>query len=319
MSLFRQEPTFVGLPDEVLVHILSYLSAGCDIVNISRTCVRLQKIAMDDKVVRSVDLGEESSLTIAETLAFFSAPVICDKISRLNLHGVSVNGAQRESLKCELIKLKNLTDIDIKGIQFTSAQFSTLMSELPSVSKLCFTFPWYKDEDVMKIVNDQETNPYLKKITKLKIHFSPKKFEDGDEDMPAIEVIQMKNIEIRTLQLHLSFCKNLEHLEIYSVYNIWMRTTNPSDPWSIPWSTIPIRAVKLPKMKYFVMYLGQNSWGDGESRDVMKNFIRKMLGKNKQKLEGWCRIPGIGKVKWDQEVKLAKILVGSAYCSYYGP
>ena len=67
------------------------------------------------------------------------------------------------------------------------------------------------------------------------------------------------------------------------------------------------------------MYLGQNSWGDGESRDVMKNFIRKMLGKNKQKLEGWCRFPGIGKVKWGQEVKLAKILVGSAYCSYYGP
>ena len=57
-----------------------------------------------------------------------------------------------------------------------------------------------------------------------------------------------------------------------------------------------------------------STWEDtvGLTRDPevseLGTFIRKMLGRNKQKLSGWCRFPGIGKVIWSQEVKLGKIL-----------
>ena len=54
--------------------------------------------------------------------------------------------------------------------------------------------------------------------------------------------------------------------------------------------------------------MGGQSWADAGSIRVLGTFIRKMLGRNKQKLSGWCRFPGVGKVKWSQEVKLGKIL-----------
>ena len=69
MYLFKPEPRLTGLPDEVLVHILAWLSSGSDIFNISLTCIRLQKLAVDQRILRRLDL--DPSFTI-EALIFSS-------------------------------------------------------------------------------------------------------------------------------------------------------------------------------------------------------------------------------------------------------
>ena len=51
MSLIIPEPSLTGLPDEILVQILSYLTMKSDIYNISQISARLQNVAKDKRII----------------------------------------------------------------------------------------------------------------------------------------------------------------------------------------------------------------------------------------------------------------------------
>ena len=71
MSLLKSGSPILRLPDEVLVHIISFLPSMTSIVTLARTCNRLRKLATDVKVIRHLDFAEDTDVTI-ETLSFFT-------------------------------------------------------------------------------------------------------------------------------------------------------------------------------------------------------------------------------------------------------
>ena len=164
-----------------------------------------------------------------------------------------------------------------------------LMEKLPSLTRISFTVSsWCDCGHPMDL--DKMVTPTLRKLTRIKIKF------DRKDDEIGIHFVKGGLHITRDLSQLLGYCKNLSHLEIFTDNIVWL------DPGR------GTKSVKLPKLKHFVIYMGGHSWADAGSRRVLGTFIRKMLGRNKQKLSGWCRFPGIGKVKWSQEVKLGKIL-----------
>ena len=145
MSLFRPEPTLTDLPDEILVHILSYLdlSLPSDVFNISSTCVRLKNIAGDQRFIKRLNIRMDPKFT-KETLSFFTDPSISDKIQ----------------------------EVDIQGVRWIKAW--QLVKKLPSLTRISFTaFRRCLHGDPKDLINmaKVEMAPYLKKLTHIKLVF----------------------------------------------------------------------------------------------------------------------------------------------------
>ena len=88
MSLFRPEPSLTGLPDEILVQILSYLPMKSDIYNISQISPRLKKVATDKRIIgKRLDVNEDPNFN-EEALAFFTDSTIGYQIQEVNIEGL---------------------------------------------------------------------------------------------------------------------------------------------------------------------------------------------------------------------------------------
>ena len=108
MSLSQPKPSLLGLPDEILVHILSYLSLKSDVYNTALTCARLQEVAVDRRILRRLDVRRDPKFS-KKALSFFTEPNISDKIQ----------------------------DVDIKCVSWIKPW--ELMKKLPSLTKFSFS------------------------------------------------------------------------------------------------------------------------------------------------------------------------------------
>ena len=253
MSLFRPEPSLTGLPDEILVQILSYLPMKSDIYNISQISPRLKKVATDKRIIRKrLDVNEDPNFN-EEALAFFTDSTIGDQIQEVNIEGV----------------------IWINPWQ--------LVKKLPSLTKIFFTVSRRCPKELIQMGKEDRIT-HLKKLE----HISMKIIGGESDDAPQF-------VTTRFLTHVLSHCENLRSLEIFSD--------------SISWLSSSSDGVKLSKLTHLVFHMESNIWKmDAGSKKVMQSFIRRMLRKNKQNLEGWCQFPGTGKVKWWQEMQIETIL-----------
>ena len=253
MSLFRPEPSLTGLPDEILVQILSYLPLKSDLFNISQISPRLKKVATDKRIIRKrLDVNEDPNFN-EEALAFFTDSTIGDQIQEVNIEGV----------------------IWINPWQ--------LVKKLPSLTKIFFTVSRRCPKELIQM-GKEDRIIHLKKLD----HISLKIIGGESDDVPQF-------VTTRFLTQVLSHCENLRSLEIFSD--------------SISWLSSSSDGVKLSKLTHLVFHMESNIWKlDAGSKKVMQSFIRRMLRKNKQNLEGWCQFPGTGKVKWWQEMQIETIL-----------
>ena len=144
MSLCQSDPSLLGLPDEILVHILTFLALKSDVYNTALTCARLQKVAVDRRIIRRLDVSEDPKFT-KKALTFFTDSAISDKIQELNIEGVSW----------------------IKPWE--------LVKKLPSLKKISYTvYRRCTHGDPKDLVNmaKEEMIPNLKKLTHLKLVFA---------------------------------------------------------------------------------------------------------------------------------------------------
>ena len=214
MSLFRSEPTLTDLPDEILVHILSYLdlSLPSDVFNISRTCARLKKIAGDQRFIKRLNIRRDPKFT-KETLSFFTDPSISDKIQ----------------------------EVDIQGVRWIKAW--QLVKKLPSLMSISFTaFRRCLHGDPKDLINmaKAEMAPHLKKLTHIKLVFDEE--ENFDKRPAHSSSWSSYYTTTRYLIQLLSYCENLESLEIIARSVNWVDVEG-----------FPVRGVKLPKLKHFVI------------------------------------------------------------------
>ena len=254
MSLFRPEPSLTGLPDEILVQILSYLPLKSDLFNISQISPRLKKVATDKRIIgKRLDVNEDLSFN-GEALAFFTDSTIGEQIQEVNIEGV----------------------IWINPWQ--------LVKKLPSLTKIFFTVSRRCPKELIQM-GKEDRIIHLKKLE----HISLKIIGGESDDAPQF-------VTTRFLTQVLSHCENLRSLEIFSD--------------SISWLSSSSDGVKLPKLKHLVFHVESSIWKlDMGSKLAMKSFIKRMLRKNKQKLEGWCQFPGTGNVHWSREVQIETMLL----------
>ena len=238
MSLISPEPSLTGLPDEILVQILSYLTMKSDIYNISQISARLQNVAKDKRIIGTkLDVKGDPNFN-EEALAFFVNPTVGDKLQEVNIEGASwINPWQ-------------------------------LVKNLPSLTKISFTVSKRCPKELVNM-GEQDRITHLKKLKHIRMKFGGGDSADAPEFATTRFLIQL-----------LSHCENLDTLEIFSDSILWL------DSGEVDF--------KLPKLKYFVVEMSFfSSWGlDLGSTDVMKTFFLRMLRKNMQKLEGWCRLSG---------------------------
>ena len=226
MSLFRPEPTLTDLPDEILVHILSYLdlSLPSDVFNISSTCVRLKNIAGDQRFIKRLNIRMDPKFT-KETLSFFTDPSISDKIQ----------------------------EVDIQGVRWIKAW--QLVKKLPSLTRISFTaFRRCLHGDPKDLINmaKAEMAPHLKKLTHVKLVFD----EEERHYATTRYLIQL-----------LCSCENLQSLEIIARSVYWLDVEG-----------FPVRGVKLPKLKHFVI---QCNMLDLDNM-MLDNFFKMMVCANVQ-------------------------------------
>ena len=81
MSVFHPKKDHIlSLSDEVVVHILSFLGSGVNIVNVALSCTKLGRLARDKRALRRLSFRRDIRLTHSSYKSFLSVPSTCDKI-----------------------------------------------------------------------------------------------------------------------------------------------------------------------------------------------------------------------------------------------
>ena len=181
-----------------------------------------------------------------ETLSFFTDPSISDKIQ----------------------------EVDIQGVRWIKAW--QLVKKLPSLTRISFTaFRRCLHGDPKDLINmaKSEMAPHLKKLTHIKLVFDEEENFDKRQAHSSSWSIQLYNYNYTTtrylIQL-LSYCENLESLEIIARSVNWVDVEG-----------FPVRGVKLPKMKHFVIENREKPmWMVVD--DVEYDFFKMMLCENEQ-------------------------------------
>ena len=174
-----------------------------------------------------------------------------------------------------------LQEVNIEGASWINPW--QLVKKLPSLRKIIFTVSRRCPKELIQMGKEDRIT-HLKKLE----HISMKIIGGDSDDAPQF-------VTTRYLTQLLGHSENLRSLEIFSD--------------SISWLSSSSDGVKLPKLKHLVFHMESNIWKlDAGSKKVMQSFIRRMLRKNKQKLEGWCQFPETGKVNWSQEMQIETIL-----------
>ena len=229
MSLFDpRRGHILGLSDELLVHVLSLLTAS-DLISVCQTCTKLSSLARDKHVIRRLDFRRDTRLTAENFKHFLVGSQTCDKIQTLNLNGVY--WIQSSLIHSQLLKMKNLTELHVGDIIFTSKQFSSIMQSLPSLTTLSFTWPWPWRQNTELRKPDLDSS-YLN-LTELRIFLAV-----GD------------SYPLEPLSQLLSKCKNLQKLMIFSEVIDGELPDLCPDRYSILTRMSPLR---LPRLKLIVM------------------------------------------------------------------
>ena len=324
MSLLKSGSPILRLPDEVLVHIISFLPSMTSIVTLARTCNRLRKLATDVKVIRHLDFAEDTDVTI-ETLSFFTQPDLCAKVERLKLSGAC--GLQPDMIQSEVGKMVHLVELDVRGIKFTPEQFSIIMSKLSSLAELSFTWPW-PEIDASDVVQEVGENAYrdfnMNTWPWRWKHFgTPQQESVTDKRYKNLKLLNItfvnrhKFLSLDSVHRLLFDCPNLENFSLYvrnpdssdkknlfhpmpdkrmSVVNI----SNKIDNLVLDFETVNI----LPPMTFAQCCVRLN----------IEYFIRNLnfandvkIDANKiSKLKGWLRFKETEEVKWSDQLKLKR-------------
>ena len=233
MSVFHPKKDHIlSLSDEVVVHILSFLSSGVDIVNVALSCTKLARLARDKRVIRRLSFRRDIRLTHSSYKSFLSVPSTCDKIKQLNLNGVY--WIQPSLLHPQLIKMKNLTDLHVGDVLFTAKQFSALLSKLTLLTKLSFTWSWCSSGDIKEILKSEHI-PVFQKLTHLTMYLAI-----GDR-YPLEGVNHM-----------LSECHHLEHLAIFTEIVGDNPANLSTDRYNV---VVNMRRLSFPRIKQLVVDL----------------------------------------------------------------
>ena len=196
MSLFEPDRGHIlSLSDELLVLVLSLLPAS-DLITVSGTCTKLSRLARDKLLLRELSFRRDTSLTAGSLKQFLAGAHTCDKIRILNLNGVY--WIQPSLIQSQLVKMKNLTELNVGDIGFTAKQFSSILTKLPTLTKLSFTWRWYTAPETREILKP-ELETFYSKLTQLHIFLAV-----GD-NYPLDAVSQM-----------LAKCNKLEQLVMFS-------------------------------------------------------------------------------------------------------
>ena len=230
MSLFEpRRGHILGLSDELLVHVFSLLTAS-DLVSVSQTCTKLSGLARDKQVIKRLDFRRDTRLTAENFKLFLAGSQTCDKIQTLNLNGVY--WIPSSLVHTQLLKMKNLKELHVGDIIFTSKQFSTILQSLPSLTTLSFTWPWCKEGDIAGLRNPDLNSSYLKLI-ELRVFLAV-----GD------------SYPLEPLSQLLSKCENLQKLVIFSEVIDGELPDLSHDRYSILTNMSPLR---LPNLELLVM------------------------------------------------------------------
>ena len=92
MSLFDpRRGHILGLSDELLVHVLSLLTAS-DLISVSRTRTKLSSLARDKHVIRRLDFRRDTRLTAENLKHFLGLPAAKNPsghpVENKNMHGI---------------------------------------------------------------------------------------------------------------------------------------------------------------------------------------------------------------------------------------
>ena len=263
MSVFHPKKDHIlSLSDEVVVHILSFLSSGVDIISVALSCTKLARLARDKRVVRRLSFRRDTRLTHSSYKSFLSVPSTCDKIKQLNLNGVY--WIQPSLLHAQLIKMKNLTDLHVGDVLFTAKQFSALLSKLTLLTKLSFTWSWSSTGDIKEILKP-ELIPVFQKLTHLTMYLAI-----GDR-YPLESVNHM-----------LSECHHLEQLAIFTEIVGDKPADLSMDRYNV---VVNMRRLSFPRIKHLVVDLQNFTL----PHLLVSSFLDNILNQDyKSFISEWC-------------------------------
>ena len=186
----------LGLSDEVLVLVLSFLQSDGDLLNCSRVCRRLRKLASDKSLVRRLSFRRDVLLNKENLKFFFSIPSTCAKVVSLNLNGVY--WIAPSAVQAQILKMRNLEELHVGDILFSAKQFSSLVSRLSKLTKLSLTWHWVEVADV-QVITSPELGSVYSQLQHLNLYLAT-----GDR-CPLDKVTWL-----------LALCRDLTHLSVLS-------------------------------------------------------------------------------------------------------
>ena len=195
----------LGLSDEVLVLVLSFLQSDGDLLNCSRVCRRFRTLASDKSLVRRLSFRRDVLLNKENLKFFFSIPSTCAKIVSLNLNGVY--WIAPSAVQAQILKMRNLEELHVGDILFSPKQFSSLVSRLSKLTKLSLTWHWVEVADV-QVITSPELGSVYSQLQHLNLYLAT-----GDR-CPLDKVTWL-----------LALCRDLTHLSVLS------QTVQPTLTW----------------------------------------------------------------------------------------
>ena len=197
MSLANQGTQgLLGLSDEVLVLVLSFLQSDGDLLNCSRVCRRLRKLTSDKSLVRRLSFRRDVLLNKENLKFFFSIPSTCAKVVSLNINGV--HWIAPSAIQAQILKMRNLEELHVGDILFSPKQFSSLVSRLSKLTKLSLTWHWVEVADV-QVITSPELGSVYSQLQHLNLYLAT-----GDR-CPLDKVTWL-----------LALCRDLTHLSVFS-------------------------------------------------------------------------------------------------------
>ena len=150
MALFRrQHDSLLDLSDEVLVHIMTFLSSSEDVMNTSLVCTKLKRIATDKKIMGRISFRKNFNMNNENIKKFLTIAAASGNTKVLNLNRLF--WITPSIVHDQIVKMKNLEELHVVEINFTTNQFSTILSKLNNLKNLSFSWTWSKNtEDLLK-------------------------------------------------------------------------------------------------------------------------------------------------------------------------
>eukprot|EP00092_Neocalanus_flemingeri_P016321 GFUD01017666.1.p1 GENE.GFUD01017666.1~~GFUD01017666.1.p1 ORF type:complete len:702 (+),score=167.71 GFUD01017666.1:80-2185(+) len=262
MSLFQSSSHILLLSDELVVEILSFLTSGLDLFHCSLTCTKINRLVQDKKVLKNVSFRREIGVTASNFKQFFSSSSVCLKIQSINLNAIV--WLNSSLLHSNLSKMKNLQELHIADVLFSSNQFSSLLSKLTRLQKLSFTWTWTTKEEADEVSKPSLSNTFSQ-LSSLNMYISTK------DICPLDKITWM-----------LQYCTGLEHLAIFTEI-LHKDVTYSNNRFNI---TVNIKDMKFMKLKNLMLDLKNRTYPGLLEREFVSKIV---AGLDPANMDGfWC-------------------------------